>query len=192
MMKITPVTIDTPHISLHPLEEADRIDLTRAATESDAIWQHWLFDVPRRGFDGWFDYMLANQANGTWMPHTVRLPNGRAVGQTCYLTIRPENDGVEIGGTWYAPSAQGTVVNPACKLALIGHAFDCGAHRVELKTDNRNTRSQAAMLKMGAKLDGTLRQHGKRADGSYRDTVYFSILPDEWPAVQAGLRARLT
>jgi RimJ/RimL family protein N-acetyltransferase len=190
-MDLSPLNIATPYIRLAPLTQADRADLRHAAGESDAIWQFWLFDVPRHGFDGWFDYLLAGQAAGVWMPHTVRLPDGRAVGQTCYLTIRPENDGVEIGGTWYAPSVQGTQVNPACKLAMLGHAFACGAHRVELKTDNLNARSQAAMLKMGAKFDGTLRQHGKRPDGSYRETVFYSVLRDEWPLVKAGLEARL-
>ena len=190
-MNLTPLTIETPHIRLSPLAETDRADLRQAAGESDAIWQYWLFDVPRLGFNAWFDYLLAGQAAGTWMPHTIRLPDGRAIGQSCYLTIRHDSNGVEIGGTWYAPSVQGTKVNPACKHALIGHAFDCGAHRVELKTDNLNLHSRAAMEKMGAKHDGILRQHGLRPNGTYRDTVFFSVLVHEWPSVKAGLEMRL-
>ncbi len=191
-MKLTSLSIETPHISLTPIAEHDRADLALAASESDANWRYWSFDVTRNGYDAWFDEMLANQAAGTWMPHTVRLPSGRAVGQSCYLTIRPEGDGVEIGGTWYAPSVQGTKVNPACKLALLNHAFACGAHRVELKTNDHNTRSQAAILKIGAKHEGVLRHFRLRPDGTYRDTVVFSVLADEWPSVKAGLEARLS
>jgi RimJ/RimL family protein N-acetyltransferase len=115
----------------------------------------------------------------------------KLVGQSCYLNPRPRDAGVEIGSTWYAGSAQGTFVNPAAKLLLIGHAFACGAERVELKTDALNARSRAAMLKMGATFEGIHRRHMRRADGTLRDTAWFSVLREEWPEVKAGLEARL-
>ncbi len=113
------------------------------------------------------------------------------IGQTCYLAIAPEHARVEIGGTWYAPAAQGSRVNPACKLLMLGHAFACGAERVELKTDALNARSRAAMLKMGAQFEGVHRHHMRRPDGTWRDTAWFSVLRAEWPGVKAGLEARL-
>jgi RimJ/RimL family protein N-acetyltransferase len=99
---------------------------------------------------------------------------------------------VHLGWTAYGPRWWGTAVNPACKLALLSHAFDdCGFGRVKLQTDLINTRSQAAMLKLGATREGVVRRDIRRADGSWRDSVLFSILVDEWPAVRAGLQARV-
>jgi RimJ/RimL family protein N-acetyltransferase len=126
-----------------------------------------------------------------------RLPfavvhDGRAVGSTSYLDIDLEVGGLEIGWTWYTPAVWATPVNPECKLLLLGHAFDdLGAGRVLFKTDALNTRSQAAIRKLGAQYDGTLRHHRLRADGSVRDSAYFSILAEEWPAVRAGLERRV-
>jgi RimJ/RimL family protein N-acetyltransferase len=113
------------------------------------------------------------------------------VGQTCYLAIAPEHDRVEVGGTWYAPAAQATHVSPAAKLLMLGHAFACGAERVELKTDARNMRSRNAMLKMGAQFEGIHRRHMRRRDGTRRDTAWYSVIREEWRAVKARLEARL-
>jgi RimJ/RimL family protein N-acetyltransferase len=118
--------------------------------------------------------------------------DGRLVGSTRFLDVSSTHRGVEIGWTWYAPSAWGTTVHPECKLLLLGHAFDTwGAVRVTLKTDQMNNRSQAAIRALGARYEGTLRHHRIRRNGSLRDTVVFSILADEWPATRALLRARL-
>jgi RimJ/RimL family protein N-acetyltransferase len=103
----------------------------------------------------------------------------------------PEHKRAEIGFTWYAQSAQGSEVNPAAKLLLFAHAFASGANRVELKCDARNTRSRAAILKLGATQEGILRHHMVMPDGHLRDTVYFSVLAQEWPQVRARLEARL-
>ena len=100
--------------------------------------------------------------------------------------------GLEVGWTFYSPSVWAGPVNPTCKLLLLSHAFDAlGAGRVTLKTDALNARSRSAILRLGASYDGTLRHHRLRADGSVRDTAYFSVLAAEWPAVRDGLLARL-
>ncbi|WP_298458558.1 GNAT family N-acetyltransferase [uncultured Cellulomonas sp.] len=114
------------------------------------------------------------------------------VGTSSLGDARPAEGRVYLGWTAYSPAVWGTRVNPAAKLALLGHAFDdCGFHRVKIQTDVRNERSQAAIARLGATREGVLRGHQPRADGSWRDTVVFSILVDEWPAVRAGLEERL-
>src|SRR5208283_13798 len=120
------------------------------------------------------------------------LGSGGVIGSTRYMDIQASQKGVEIGWTWYSPSLQGTVVNPECKLLLLNHAFeDWGAERVQIKTDVRNERSQRAILKLGAKFEGKLRNHRIRRDGTLRDTMMYSIVRDEWPVVKAGLTARV-
>lgn len=102
------------------------------------------------------------------------------------------NERVHLGWTAYGPRWWGTAVNAECKLLLLGHAFDdCGFGRVKIQTDLLNERSQAAIARLGATREGVLRRHLRRADGTFRDTVVFSVLRDEWPAVRAGLLARL-
>jgi RimJ/RimL family protein N-acetyltransferase len=102
------------------------------------------------------------------------------------------NERVHLGWTAYGPAWWGTAVNAECKLLLLGHAFDdCGFGRVKIQTDGRNTRSQAAIARLGATREGVLRRHMRRADGTFRDTVVFSVLRDEWPGVRARLLARL-
>jgi RimJ/RimL family protein N-acetyltransferase len=118
---------------------------------------------------------------------------GRAVGSTSYLDLRPAHRSLEIGNTWLAPSTRGTHVNPEMKRLLLTYAFEAlGCVRVQLKTDGRNLQSQAALRKLGATYEGTLRQHLICRDGFIRDTVMFSILASEWPAVCAKIDARLT
>jgi RimJ/RimL family protein N-acetyltransferase len=109
-----------------------------------------------------------------------------------YLEVSPADARLEIGFTAFTPDVWGTAVNPECKLLLLGHAFEdlrCG--RVQLKTDIRNVRSQRAIDRLGARHEGVLRRYQRRADGTVRDTVLFSIVAEEWPAVRDGLRARL-
>jgi N-acetyltransferase len=177
-------------VTLRPLEESHRAGLKQAA-DDPAIWAFWPFDVAGLGFDQWFDVLLHRQASGQWLPHSVFDQNGRAIGQTCYLELRPEDSGVEIGGTWYHPSVHGSQVNPACKYLLLDHAFKCGAERVELKTDATNLRSRAAILKLGGQFEGIFRHHRRRANGTWRDTAWYSILREDWPNVQAKLTQRL-
>jgi len=118
--------------------------------------------------------------------------DARVVGSTAYFAIVPKHKRVEIGYTWYSRDAQGTSVNPECKFLLLKHAFeDWGALRVQLGTDANNAHSQRAILKLGAKFEGKLRNHGIRPDGSVRDMMLYSIISSEWPAVRKGLEARI-
>lgn len=126
--------------------------------------------------------------------YVVRLvADGTVVGTTSLGDVDLGNESVHLGWTAYAPSVWGTAVNPECKLLLLQHAFeDCGFGRVKIQTGTANTRSQAAIAKLGATREGVLRRHKRLADGSFRDTVVFSILADEWPEVRKRLEDRLS
>lgn len=142
---------------------------------------------------GFRTYLQRITSLGNVRPFTVRSENGQVLGGTTLMDIRPEARGLEIGMTWYATDARGTKCNPACKLLLLTHAFEeLGAMRVQLKCDAQNATSRAAILKLGAKYEGTLRQHGIRPSGIVRDTAMFSILESEWSQVKDTLQARLT
>jgi RimJ/RimL family protein N-acetyltransferase len=125
-----------------------------------------------------------------------RLSDGALLGSTSYFDMTEADGRVEIGSTWYGEAARGTAVNPEAKLLLLANAFAAGYHCVVLRTCSRNTRSRAAILKLGAKQDGILRAAvwmppAPGRDGYFRDSVFYSILADEWPGVRAGLEARL-
>ena len=190
-MHLVHTVLHNAHVRLEPLIEAYREPLRQPAMADPLTWRHWPRDMIGDGWDAQFDWQLAEQAEGRWMLHAVVAPNGAAVGQSCYLAIRPEHAGVEIGGTWYGPDVRGGTINPAAKLLLLGHAFTCGAERVELKTDSENARSRAAMLKMGATFEGIHRRHMRRPDGGWRDTASYAVLREDWPRVAAGLETRL-
>ena len=117
---------------------------------------------------------------------------GMLVGTSSLLDADPANERIHLGSTLYGVPWWGTKVNPECKLLLLGHCFEgLGYGRVKIQTDRLNSRSQAAISKLGAQREGVLRRHTRREDGSFRDTVVFSVLRDEWPQVRAGLAARL-
>jgi N-acetyltransferase len=185
-------TLAAGPVRLEPLAEAHRAGLALAA-DDDQIWDHMPLAASGDGFNAWFDLSLDLALEGREAVWAVRtLADGVLVGSTRYLAIEPAHRRLEIGHTWYAPAVWGGPVNPACKLALMGHAFETlGFNRVELKTDNRNLRSQAAIAKLGATREGVFRAHMIRRDGSLRDSVYFSVVRDEWPAVRDRLTARL-
>jgi RimJ/RimL family protein N-acetyltransferase len=118
--------------------------------------------------------------------------DGRVVGTTSLGDVDLPNEGVHLGWTAYSPEVWGTSVNPECKLLLLWHAFEhCGFGRVKIQTDLINVRSQAAIAKLGATREGITRRHMKRADGTWRDSVIYSVIIDDWPRVKAGLEARL-
>ena len=190
-MQLVHQTLENAHVRLEPLAEAHREPLRAPALADPLTWRHWPRDMVGEGWDRQFDWQLDEQAAGRWMLHAVISPDAGAVGQSCYLALRPEHSGVEIGGTWYGPAARGTAINPASKLLLLGHAFASGAERVELKTDSENTASRAAMLKMGATFEGIHRRHMRRHNGTWRDTAWYAVLREDWPRVEAGLWARL-
>jgi RimJ/RimL family protein N-acetyltransferase len=150
----------------------------------------------------WLESAVSAGLRGERQAYVVRLatgsedlglgPAGTVVGTSSLGDWDLVNERVHLGWTAYGPPWWGTAVNPACKLALLGHAFDdCGFGRVKIQTDLLNERSQAGIAKLGATREGVLRRHIRRADGSWRDTVVYSVLRDEWPQVRAGLQARL-
>jgi len=184
------IELASADVRLEPHAEAHRAGL-RAAARAPEIWAHMPYAALGAGFDGWFEGSLAAAAGGREAVWAVAV-DGVLVGSTRYLAIEPLQRRLEIGATWYAPAVWGTTVNPACKLMLMRHAFETlGFNRVEFKTDILNTRSQAAIAKLGAQREGVFRAHMVRADGSLRDSVYFSVIASEWPAVRDRLEARL-
>jgi RimJ/RimL family protein N-acetyltransferase len=119
-------------------------------------------------------------------------PAGTLVGTSSLLESDVHNESIHLGATLYGSRWWGTPVNAEAKLLLLGHCFDdLGYGRVKIQTDRLNTRSQAAIAKLGAQREGVLRRHSKREDGTFRDTVVFSVLSDEWPSVKAGLIERV-
>lgn len=190
-MELTPAVLENASVRLEPMEERHREALRLIAGDAD-IWTLMTLRGDGAHFDAWFDLMLATQRAGSQISHIVfDKSTARVVGHSAYLVIAPEHARAEIGWTFYEAAARGTVINPACKHLLLGRLFDCGAERAELKTHGLNTRSQAAMRKMGAKHEGRLRRQMRTWRGDLRDTVWFSVLKDEWPAVRDGLDARL-
>lgn len=178
-------------VRLEPLTPDHAADLTEAATADADMWR--LMPVPpprsRSDVDAMIAAALRRRDEGVDQPMAVvLLSSGRAVGSTRYLDIQPANRSLEIGWTWYAPSVRRTRVNTECKLLLMAHAFDSmGCLRVQLKTDGRNARSQAAIMRLGARYEGTLRKHRVNHDGYVRDTVFFSVVLEEWPATRDRL-----
>ncbi len=176
-------------VHLEPLGP-QHVDDLYATTGNDPDAWAWLRADPRT-HDDMADVVRTAVADPGRTAYAV-VVDGRAQGSSSYLDVDLSVGGLEVGWTWYARSVWGTRVNPACKLLLLGHAFDdLGAQRVTLKTDSRNLRSQAALRKLGCSYDGTLRHHRLRTDGTVRDSAYFSLLASEWPAVRAGLLVRL-
>jgi RimJ/RimL family protein N-acetyltransferase len=164
------------------------------AGNAPEIWE-WMPTRPLTPgeMDVWLRKALEAEAQGREYPFVVvRLADNRLLGSTRYLDVQEENRTVEIGWTWYRPDTWGGVVNPEAKYLLMRHAFEeWRAIRVALKTDIKNLHSQAAIKKLGAKFEGTLRNQRIRPDGSYRDTVVFSVIESEWPAVKANLAKRI-
>jgi RimJ/RimL family protein N-acetyltransferase len=187
-----PCTLEGRFVRLKPLREKHAAALTEVALKMDWGWMLGALrsreDVNRRITDG----LRAEEKNEEYAFAVVLRRDGRVAGSTSYLGVVPKHKTAEIGATWYSSDAQGTAVNPDCKLLLLKHAFeDWGAVRVQLKTDANNTHSQRAILKLGAKFEGRLRNHGFRQDGSIRDTMLYSIISSEWPTVKKGLEARM-
>jgi RimJ/RimL family protein N-acetyltransferase len=185
------VVLEGRDVRLEPISERHRDDLLAAAAQDPATFRYMSSDLSV-GADEWPAY-LADALRPEYVAWaTVDAASGRAVGSSRFGDIAPEHGRVEIGWTWIAPSHQRTTVNTEAKLLQLSYAFDeLGATRVALKTDGRNLRSQAAIERLGAVREGTLRRHVRLPDGFIRDTVYFSILAEEWPAVKARLEERL-
>ena len=178
-------------VKLEPLDPSHHADLTRLADAEPEIWIYMPLDMSG-GFAPKLTYIAGENASGTWLTFSVRrLSDGAIVGSSSYMAIAPKDARVEIGATWYVRGARGTAANPEAKLLMLENAFEAGYHRVEFKTDARNERSRAALRKLGASEEGTLRGHMWMPQGRFRDSVYFSILAPEWPDVRARLERRL-
>jgi RimJ/RimL family protein N-acetyltransferase len=185
-----PRTLTGRLIALEPLEDRHHAALLNAAADPET-WTYIPVD-PAKGFAARLPWMVEENANGHLQTFVVRrLADDAVVGSTSYLNIAPGDARVEIGFTWYTAAARGGPVNPEAKCLLLENAFACHYNRVEFKTDARNVRSRAALLKLGAREEGILRGHMWMPQGYFRDSVYFSILAAEWPAVRAGLQKRL-
>lgn len=185
------VTLTGRHVRLEPIEERHRDHLLAAAAEDPATFRYMGTDLSV-GSEAWPGY-LADALRPdfvTWA--TVLTSTGRAIGSSRFGDISPADGRLEIGWTWIAPSQQRTAANTEAKLLQLTYAFETlGATRVALKTDARNERSQRAIERIGGVREGVLRHHLRLPDGHLRDTVYYSILADEWPAARARLEQRL-
>ena len=193
-MEIEPVTLEGEHVRLEPLAQSHFAGLSQIALDPD-LWR--LIPITIRTpeeLKASIDAMLAAQAAGTTLPFvTMERGSQRVIGATRFMNIEPAHRRLEIGGTWIAKPWQRTAINTEAKYLMLRHAFEkLGCLRVELKTDALNEQSRKAILRIGAKEEGTLRQHTITWTGRARDTVYFSILDREWPQVKAGLEAKLT
>jgi RimJ/RimL family protein N-acetyltransferase len=190
---LEPVTLTGELVTLEPLQVEHHDELVAAASDG-RLWELWYTSVPSPELmRADIAEKLARQAAGEMLPFTVRRTDtGRVVGGTTYLNVEATVPRLEIGSTWTAASAQRTGVNVESKLLLLTHAFDVlGCLAAEFRTHWHNQQSRAAIARLGAKQDGVLRNHRRMPDGSLRDTVVFSILDTEWPAVRSGLRHRI-
>jgi N-acetyltransferase len=189
-MEVKPVVLTGKHVRLEPMTEAHIPALTEIGV-GQPFWDFMLYGNINTVEDmrSWVIDILARAENGTDLPFVpIHLESGRVAGATRYLNIMPKDRGLEIGGTWYGPEFQRTVVNTECKYLLLQHAFETlGCIRVQLKTDLRNERSQKAIERIGAVKEGVLRNHMILPDGRYRHSVFYSILDTEWPEVKKRL-----
>jgi len=193
MIELGPVTLEGLGVRLEPLTTAHVEPLTEAVKDGE-LWRLWFTWVPAPAdVPQYVESALAGQKAGHMLPWAVReAKSGAIIGSTRYHDVIAEVDRVEIGFTWYAKSWHRSHVNTACKLLLLGHAFDTvGCKVVGLRTDNFNFTSQRAIEALGAKKDGVIRHSRARPDGSVRDTVIYSILATEWPDVKKNLQLRM-
>ena len=188
------VVLTGTHVRVEPLGLEHVPDLAEATAGDVEVWQwQWRPPADEAELRVILEGALAEGLRGTRQPFAViDLATGRAIGSSSFLDIEPADERIEIGWTFYARSAWRTAANTETKLLLLGYAFDTlGYERVQLKTHHRNERSQAAILRLGAVYEGTLRHHRVHWDGSRRSSMFYSILSAEWPEVRDRLSARL-
>jgi len=188
-----PVTLEGRHVRLEPLSLAHQDGLCAVGLDAELWrWAQTSLATPA-DMRAYIETALTWQAQGTALPFAiVARATGQVVGSTRYANIERADRRLEIGWTWIARAAQRTPVNTEAKYLLLRHAFEVlGCNRVEFKTDVLNERSRAALLRIGATQEGVLRSHMITASGRVRDSVYFSIVAAEWPAVKVGLEAKL-
>lgn len=189
-----PAVLAGRYVRLEPLERRHEPALLAAARDPEIF--RWFLTPPLGDpveMAKWLDDALQAQAARTEVAFaTVRLSDGRVVGSTRFLDIRRPHRSLEIGNTWLAREAQRTAINTEAKLLMLAQAFEgWGAVRVQLKTDERNAASRAAIARLGCRFEGILRKYQARYDGFIRDTAMYSLLAEEWPEARARLQARL-
>jgi N-acetyltransferase len=185
-------TLHGTHVSIEPLQAAHRDGLRDAATDG-RLWELWYTNVPKpEEVPAYVESALKLQATGTQLAMTVRSADGDIVGHTRFYDLDRATPRLQIGYTWYAKRVQRTGLNTEAKLLLLGYAFEtlrCAA--VGLQTSWFNHASRTAIARLGAKQEGITRNHVRHKDGTLRDTVNFSIIDAEWPAVKFNLQSRL-
>jgi RimJ/RimL family protein N-acetyltransferase len=195
LITVTPITLEGSVVRLEPILREHAEALWRVAGNAvDDIFQWIPYRMKfREDFVLAIDKALAEQERGESVAFaTVERSSGQPIGSTRFMNIDLANRRVEIGSTWIAPAWQRTVINTEAKYLMLRHAFEVWkCIRVELKTDALNQKSRNAILRIGAKEEGTLRRHVITWTGRVRDSVYFSILDSEWPAVKAALEQKL-
>jgi N-acetyltransferase len=180
-------------VVLEPLRAEHEEPLGRAAAD-ERVWRYMrVIASEPEAFHRWFGEAMTAAAGGTEAPFCiVRRADGAVVGSSRYLSLRPDDRVLEIGHSWIAPNAWGSGANTEAKLLLLGHAFEqLGCLRVEFKTDASNARSRAALAALPAQFEGVFRKHMLVRDGRRRDSAWYSVIDDDWPAVRAALKARV-
>jgi len=193
MTWLEPVTLRSPRVTLEPLDHRHCDDLIEAVNDGE-LWALWYTFVPHPDkMKAEIARRLGLQAAGSMLPFAV-IDNAtaKAVGMTTFMAADPDNRRLEIGFTWYRKSVQRTDLNTQCKLLLLTHAFETlNCIAVEFRTHVFNQPSRKAIERLGAKLDGILRNHRIMPNGTLRDTCVYSIIATEWPAVKAHLVSEL-
>lgn len=194
MMKVGPVTLEGRLVRLEPLRLEYTTELYEAGRDP-SLWTYKPVRQPRSlaEMEQFIASTLQSQQAGTCLPFAIMsLERGCAVGETRYHSFMHQDYGLEIGWTWLTPSVQRTGVNTECKYLLLRHAFEAmDAIRVQFRTHHLNTNSQRAVERLGAVKEGILRNHLIMPDGSYRHSVYYSVIQGEWPAVKARLESMM-
>jgi len=193
MTWLQPVTLRNPRATLEPLAATHHDGLV-AAVQDGELWKLWYTRIPSpESMSVEIDRRLALQAKGSMLPFAI-IDNdtGKVAGMTTYMNVDADNRRVEIGSTWYRKAVQRSDLNTQCKLSLLTHAFDTlNCIAVEFRTHFFNYASRRAIERVGAKLDGILRNHQRAVDGTLRDTCVYSIIEGEWPAVRSHLKWQL-
>ena len=187
--------MESTHLRIETLTVARIPELFSAIGTDPEIYQWLPFSTPSDldEFSKIFQNFVDESTSGKRVAFVVVLKStGLAIGTTSFLDLNPTHRSIEIGSTFYAKEYWRSFVNTECKLMMLSEAFEVrGAERVTLKTDSQNERSRAAILRLGASYEGILRRHMLRPNGTWRDSAYFSILSEEWPAVKANLLSKL-
>jgi N-acetyltransferase len=193
--EFVPLTLEGARVRLEPLTLARHFDPLCAIALDPDLWR-WTLNAVATPEDlrGYLDEALREQAEGRSVPFaTVDLVSGQVAGCTRFGNIEPKHRRVEIGWTWVGRPFQRSHVNTEAKYLMLRHAFEVwGCRRVELKTNVRNERSRAAMIRIGAREEGILRKHALSDSGVSRDTIYYSVIDDEWPEVKGRLEEMIT